>query len=105
MIFIGSTLALWNITKKKPLATARHPSDHSPSCPTEHWITAIATLPYTDLIASGNNNLLYMTRVPVVRQYFDFGVYNLCKPQPKLYTQQSIACYQYSKTLCNLLYQ
>ncbi|KAL5516540.1 hypothetical protein EMCRGX_G001900 [Ephydatia muelleri] len=50
------TLALWSIVKKKPLVTVHHverggnPPDHELPPP---WVTAVAALPNTDLIASG----------------------------------------------------
>ncbi|XP_065909895.1 U3 small nucleolar RNA-interacting protein 2-like [Dysidea avara] len=51
------SIAVWNVQKKKPLVTTSHSSEDTP--PTgagELWVTAIATLPYTDLIASGSSD-------------------------------------------------
>lgn len=44
---------MWNIQKKKPLVTTSHSSGGTPTGAGELWVTAVATLPYTDLIASG----------------------------------------------------
>lgn len=51
------TIAIWNVVKKKPLVTVKHkiqedqPSSGSGDSP--NWVTAVAALPNTDLIASG----------------------------------------------------
>jgi hypothetical protein len=52
--FFLSSIALWSTTKKKPLVVKPH---HAPSMtssvPEEHWVTAVAAYPNTDLVASG----------------------------------------------------
>ena len=54
LFFLLSSIALWSITKKKPLVVKPH---HAPlmtsSVPEEHWVTAVAAYPNTDLVASG----------------------------------------------------
>ena len=60
--FANSSLSLWSVSKKKPLCTI--PNAHSKpdgssddSIPDESWITSIASLRSTDLLASGNTFL------------------------------------------------
>ena len=56
-LFLGRSLSLWAITKKKPLCTvgkAHQVADKSKAgTPQESWITSVATIRNTDLIASG----------------------------------------------------
>lgn len=57
--FTNSSLSLWSVTKKKPLCTVASahckPDNSSDECiPDESWITSIASLRSTDLLASGN---------------------------------------------------
>ena len=57
------------MTKKKALATVRQPRDGTPSSyPSEHWITALTTLPYTDLLASG----MHMAKIVVLLMYIGY---------------------------------
>ena len=56
-VFISS-LSLWSVSKKKPLCTvpkAHSKPEGSPeeNIPDESWITSLATLRSTDLLASG----------------------------------------------------
>ena len=53
----SSTIAVWNIQRKKPLVSVNHHvDDHSLSTIAgELWVTAVAALPFTDLIASGKH--------------------------------------------------
>ena len=58
-VFISS-LSLWSVSKKKPLCTvpkAHSKPEGSPeeNIPDESWITSLATLRSTDLLASGKN--------------------------------------------------
>ena len=60
LYFINSSLALWSVSKKKPLCTVpnahRKPSNSlhgDESIPDESWITSIASMSNTDLLASG----------------------------------------------------
>uniref|UniRef100_A0A6B2L488 Uncharacterized protein n=1 Tax=Arcella intermedia TaxID=1963864 RepID=A0A6B2L488_9EUKA len=46
------SLALWNIQKKKPLHVIKHA--HGFDSLTPHWISAIAALPFSDIIATGS---------------------------------------------------
>ena len=56
MWFNCSTIAVWNVQRKKPLVCVNHHNVHSPSTVVgELWVTAVATLPFTDLIASGEH--------------------------------------------------
>ena len=56
-IRLERSLSLWAVTKKKPLCTvskAHQPDDESyAGTPRESWITSVATVRNTDLIASG----------------------------------------------------
>ena len=59
MLILHSSLSLWSVTKKKPLCTVPNahckPENSSDECtPDESWITSIASLQSTDLLASGN---------------------------------------------------
>lgn len=56
-----SSICLWNITKKKPIFTKQlahgineHASESEGVIGTARWITALATLPYGDVFASGS---------------------------------------------------
>ena len=57
----SSTIAVWNLQRKKPLVCVNHHDvnqscDHSPSTVVgELWVTAVAALPFSDLIASGEH--------------------------------------------------
>ena len=58
MSFSFSSIALWSITKKKPLIVHPHHSQPESEVVTrveeeEHWVTAVAAYPSTDLVASG----------------------------------------------------
>lgn len=70
------TLHIWNVNKKKPVATM--PKAHS-----GQWISAIAALPYSDLVASGScdgfvrlwkvknqSSFELIHEIPVVRKSF-----------------------------------
>ena len=52
-----SSVSLWGVNKKKPLVTVK--AAHSGSIggdkmtTTENWISAVASLQYSDLVASG----------------------------------------------------
>ncbi|XP_064399490.1 U3 small nucleolar RNA-interacting protein 2-like isoform X2 [Halichondria panicea] len=46
-------VALWNVMKKKPMATRPHTAHKGH---TEHWVTAVAAYTNTDLVASGSND-------------------------------------------------
>ena len=48
---LPSSVALWNVMKKKPMATRPHTTHKGH---TEHWVTAVAAYTNTDLVASGN---------------------------------------------------
>lgn len=51
-----SSLALWGTLKKKPLSVTRDAhsgNGYSETSGAENWITAVAALPYSDLVASG----------------------------------------------------
>ncbi|XP_028401907.1 U3 small nucleolar RNA-interacting protein 2-like [Dendronephthya gigantea] len=53
------SLSLWAITKKKPLCTvskAHQPTADNIDAPRESWITSLATVRNTDLIASGSSD-------------------------------------------------
>lgn len=51
------TIAVWNVQRKKPLVCVNHHNVHSPSTVVgELWVTAVAALPFTDLIASGSSD-------------------------------------------------
>jgi hypothetical protein len=55
-LFLGRSLSLWAVTKKKPLCTvkAHQAADESKAgTPRESWITSVASVRNTDLIASG----------------------------------------------------
>ena len=61
-VFISS-LSLWSVSKKKPLCTvpkAHSKPEGSPeeNIPDESWITSLATLHSTDLLASGKNKMI-----------------------------------------------
>ena len=61
-VFISS-LSLWSVSKKKPLCTvpkAHKKPERSPveDIPDESWITSLATLRSTDLLASGKNKMI-----------------------------------------------
>ena len=49
-------MSLWSALKKKPMTTvkAAH-NDQGVLFGSENWITAVAALQYTDLVASGNH--------------------------------------------------
>lgn len=52
--FLLSSIALWSFTKKKPLVVKpHHAASMTSSVPEEHWVTAVAAYPNTDLVASG----------------------------------------------------
>lgn len=53
MALYSSHISLWGTMKKKPLVTVRaaHGLDESNDEP--NWVSAIAPLPMTDLLASG----------------------------------------------------
>jgi ribosomal RNA-processing protein 9 len=59
-----SSIALWSVSKRRPMfnlprahkATSIDPSMVPASLPEEFWITALASLRYTDLLASGSFN-------------------------------------------------
>ena len=61
VLYNSSTIAVWNIQRKKPLVCVYHHDvdqlcDRSPSTVVgEMWVTAVAALPFTDLIASGEH--------------------------------------------------
>lgn len=50
-----NSIALWSVLKKKPLVTVRnaHPGDTSTQ---ENWITSVASLQHTNLLASGSKD-------------------------------------------------
>lgn len=49
------SLSLWGVLKKKPLVTVRwaHPGGDGSDC----WVTAVAALQHTDLVASGEGRV------------------------------------------------
>jgi len=61
IVYFHSSLSLWGAMKKKPLSTLRnaHGTEVSSdpgvkfTVPDENWITAVAALRNTDLVASG----------------------------------------------------
>ena len=56
-ILTFSSLALWNVAKKKPQVVVQkaHKSEENGDAKTnENWITSLAALQNTDLIASGD---------------------------------------------------
>ena len=59
-----STVALWSMLKKKPLVVHRHTQEHLPtSLPAQDvWVTAVAALPFTDLVASGKLVFMFMCK-------------------------------------------
>ena len=65
-----SSIALWSITKKKPLVVKPH---HAPSMtssvPEEHWVTAVAAYPNTDLVASGTYIVHYSIVLLILQLY------------------------------------
>lgn len=46
------SLLLWDMNRKKPCYTLRHPHGEN------SWICAVATVPYSDLIASGTCGMM-----------------------------------------------
>jgi hypothetical protein len=50
-----SKISLWSALKKKPLHTINNAHGSDPSNQEPRWISALATLPSTDLIATGKN--------------------------------------------------
>ena len=50
-----STVALWSMLKKKPLVVQKHTQEHLPAslAAQDVWVTAVAALPFTDLVVSG----------------------------------------------------
>lgn len=66
-VYLFSTLSLWGAMKKKPLVTVRdaHGSKESevsgsrPHGEEENWITAVAALHNSDLLASGKESLSF----------------------------------------------
>ena len=61
---VYSSIALWAVVKKKPLVRRLHNSAVCEEGGGEGrevgsgWVTAVAALPNTDLVASGENSLL-----------------------------------------------
>ena len=63
-VLIFSSIALWSVSKRRPLfnlprahkETSVDPSLVPSSLPEEFWITSLASLRYTDLLASGSFN-------------------------------------------------
>ena len=55
MSYVDSSIALWSVIKKKPLVTVRnaHPGDSTST--QENWITSVASLQHTNLLASGQS--------------------------------------------------
>ena len=62
--FLFRSIALWSVSKRRPLFNLPHahkltstdPSLDPPSFPEDFWITSLASLRYTDLLASGSFN-------------------------------------------------
>lgn len=67
LVYLFSTLSLWGAMKKKPLVTVRDAhgsvgsevSGSRPHVEEENWITAVAALHNSDLLASGNESLSF----------------------------------------------
>lgn len=56
----SSSVALWSITKKKPLVSQPHHQGPLAGAPAssleESWVTSVSAYTSTDLVASGSNN-------------------------------------------------
>jgi hypothetical protein len=54
VLSVCSSLCLWSVNKKKPVFTVKPAHEGvASSSPGENWITALAAMQHTDLIASG----------------------------------------------------
>ncbi len=55
ILFFFRTIAVWNFMKKKPLVSCKHHQhdDSEVGVVNEYWVTSVAALPNTDLVASG----------------------------------------------------
>ncbi|XP_005094160.1 U3 small nucleolar RNA-interacting protein 2 isoform X2 [Aplysia californica] len=51
-----SSLCLWSVLKKKPLVTRQHAHGTPAGQNSEDWISAVAALQYSDLVASGSKD-------------------------------------------------
>ena len=54
------SIALWSVAKKKPVQYRPHDptSKGVGTCMSENWVSAVAALPFSDLVASGEENRL-----------------------------------------------
>jgi ribosomal RNA-processing protein 9 len=63
-MFFKRSIALWSVSKRRPLFNLPHAHQSTPldpllfsdSLPENFWITSLASLRYTDLLASGSFN-------------------------------------------------
>lgn len=53
LTFVIRSLALWTLNKKRPLVVIPNAHNESGSLANENWISSLATLQSTDLLASG----------------------------------------------------
>lgn len=51
-----SSVCLWSVLKKKPLVTKQHAHGTTAGHKSEDWISAVAALHYSDLVASGSKD-------------------------------------------------
>lgn len=55
MFYFSSSLCLWGVLRKKPLVTVKNAHGQTTRIGDENWISSVAALQYTDLVASGKN--------------------------------------------------